>query len=102
MWVFDDPSVGLDKEPFVSGADSMIDLLVAGIPNADGGFRMLFSAIPFPGHTAKLERVREEAGGTWYSCGQFSMEGWLCPALFKYFKEAPPAIYVKVEAKGKP
>jgi hypothetical protein len=30
--VFDDPRVGLDKEPFVSGADSMIDRLVAGIP----------------------------------------------------------------------
>ena len=25
MWVFDDPRVGLDKEPFVSGADKMIE-----------------------------------------------------------------------------
>ena len=24
MWVFDDPRVGLDKEPFVAGADTMI------------------------------------------------------------------------------
>jgi len=28
MWVFDDARVGLDKEPFVSGADTMIDVLV--------------------------------------------------------------------------
>jgi hypothetical protein len=28
------------------------------------------------------------------------MEGWLCPALFKYFEEAPKRIYVQVKAKG--
>ena len=26
-------------------------------------------------------------------------EGWLCPALFRYFDEAPEEIYVKAEAK---
>lgn len=31
--------------------------------------------------------------------GRFDMEGWLCSALFKNFQEAPPAIYVKAEAK---
>jgi hypothetical protein len=25
MWVFDDPRVGLVQEPFVAGADTMID-----------------------------------------------------------------------------
>jgi hypothetical protein len=29
------------------------------------------------------------------------MEGWLCPALFRYFDEAPEEIYVKAEAKAK-
>jgi hypothetical protein len=29
------------------------------------------------------------------------MEGWLCPALFKYFPSAPREIYVKVEPKNK-
>jgi hypothetical protein len=32
MWVFDDPRVGLSQEPFVSGADAMIDRVVADIP----------------------------------------------------------------------
>jgi hypothetical protein len=99
MWVFDDARVGLDKEPFVSGADDMIDLLVADIPNADKGFRLLFSATPFPGHTVKLEWRREEYGGNWYFSPAFEMEGWLCPALFKYFDKAPKEIYVKAEAK---
>lgn len=26
------------------------------------------------------------------------MEGWLCPALFKYFEQAPARIFVKAEA----
>jgi len=99
MWVFDDPRVGLDKEPFVSGADSMIDVLVADIPNSQQGFRLMFSATPFPGHTVKLEWKREEYGGNWYFSPEYKMEGWLCPALFKYFDQAPKEIYIKAEPK---
>jgi hypothetical protein len=99
MWVFDDARVGLDKEPFVSGADTMIDVLVAEIPNAHKGFRLLFSATPFPGYKVKLEWLREENGGNWYFSPDFQMEGWLCPALFKYFETAPKEIYVKAEPK---
>ena len=100
MWVFDDPRVGLGKEPFVSGADTMIDVFVADIPNAENGFRLLFSATPFPGYTAKLEWRREEYGGNWYFSPEFKMEGWLCPALLKYFDMAPKEIYVKAERKA--
>src|SRR5215813_7604598 len=100
MWVFDDARVGLDKEPFVSGADTMIDVLVGDIPNAQKGFRLLFSATPFPGYKVKLEWKREEYGGNWYFSPDFKMEGWLCPALFKYFEKAPREIYVKAEPKG--
>jgi hypothetical protein len=35
MWVFDDPAVGLSKEPFIAGIDMMIDKVVAGIPSAN-------------------------------------------------------------------
>lgn len=38
-WVFDDESVGLDKEPFVAGVPEMIDGLVKDIPNARSVFR---------------------------------------------------------------
>src|SRR5437867_6862846 len=55
MWVFDDPRVGLNREPFVAGIDSMIDRLVASIPGAEKGFRLLFSATQFPGYTVNLE-----------------------------------------------
>jgi hypothetical protein len=69
MWFFDDPAVGLHREPFVAGIDKVIDQLVASIPNAERGFRLIFSATPFPGHTVKLEWRREESGAAsaWWS-----------------------------------
>ena len=93
QWVFDDPEVGLVREPFVAGIDTMIDRLVAAITDAATGFRLLFSPTPFPGHDIELEWRREESGGTWYWSERFGMEGWLCPALFHYFDSAPPRLY---------
>jgi hypothetical protein len=77
----------------------MIDRLVAHIPDASHGFRLLFSPTPFPGFMAKLEWRRSEYGGNWYWCPEFELEGWLCPALFKYFTETPREIYARAEAK---
>lgn len=99
MWVFDDARVGLDKEPFVSGADDIIDKLVADIPDAASGFRLIFSATPFPGARFHFEWLRPESGGSWYSIPALGMEGWLCPALFKYFDSAPPEIHVQVRPR---
>jgi len=96
-WVFDDESAGLDKEPFVAGVPEMIDDLVKDIPNARSGFRLLFSSVPFPSYQLELTRVKEEYGGYWYRVKNQSAEGWLCPALFKYFETAPEIIYVKAE-----
>lgn len=100
-WVFDDEGTGLVREPFVLGIDEMIDRLVAGIENAEDGFRLLFSPAKFPGHHAILEWRREEDGGNWYFSPTYEMEGWLCPALFHYFEEAPREIFVRVEALNK-
>lgn len=96
-WVFDDPRVGLYQEPFVSGIPEMIDSIVANIPNAEKGFRLLFSSAPFPGYQVELEKVREEYEGVWYRWAD-NGEGWLCPALFLYFPEAPARLYAKAEA----
>jgi hypothetical protein len=38
-------------------------------------------------------------GGWWYASDEPEAEGWLCPALFRDFDEAPEEIYVKAEAK---
>lgn len=109
-WVFDDPTTELVREPFVNGIPEMIDDLVKDIPDARDGFRMIFSPTPFPGYQRRLNWVREEFGGNWYKIFDdealptrsrpavgLPPEGWLCPALFKYFAAAPREIYVKAE-----
>lgn len=99
-WVFDDAATGLNREPFVEGIPAMIDELVSNIPDARRGFRLLFSAAPFAGFQKKITRLRPELNGWWYAASDPTAEGWLCPALFRYFDEAPREIYVKAEAKG--
>jgi len=94
-WVFDDERVSLVREPFVAGADTILDLLSAGIPDAEKGFRLTFSAQPFPGYQACFIRGRDEFEGTWYSWPERDIEGWLCPALFKYFPSAPRELYTQ-------
>jgi hypothetical protein len=97
LWVFDDPSVGLVKEPFVSGIPEMIDAAVRHLSDAEKGFVAIFSANPFPGAQIILERVREETGGTWYRWTETGQEGWLCPALFRYFDKAPDRLHIQVK-----
>lgn len=99
-WVFDDPRAGLAREPFVGGVPEMIDALVTDIPDADKGFRLTFSAREFPGYQKKLTWVRGDSLGNWYRLEKPPMEGWLCPALFKYYREAPKELYVKADPKG--
>ncbi len=89
-----------DKEPFIAGIHTMIEKMTAKIPNAEKGFRAVFSATPFPGYSEKFEWRREESGGNWYYNDRYEMEGWLCPALFKYFSTTPKEIYVRAEEKG--
>ena len=96
-WVIDDPAVGLSREPFVSGIPELIDEMVKDIPDAEKGFRLLFSTQAFPGYTHQLTWRRGDKSGNWYYSEQYDKEGWLCPALFKYYAEAPKEIYIKAE-----
>jgi len=97
MWVFDDPRVGLSQEPFVGGADEMIDRVTAHLENAADGFVMVFSAVAFPGSHLRLEWRREERGGNVYYAPALDAEGWLCPALLRYFDKPPAVIHVQIK-----
>jgi hypothetical protein len=98
-WVFDDAAAGLKREPFVAGVPEMINHLARDIPGATNGFRMFFSAQPFPGYQEKLTWLRSGGSGNWYRMEEPPMEGWLCPALFRYYRQAPRELYVKAEPK---
>lgn len=117
MWMFDDPAVGLKRELFIAGIDKILDMMTEEIPNAEDGFRLVFSADPFPGFNTSLKWIEKDttawipktkafarvfipfkSRGDWYLHEETGVEGWLCPALLKYFDEAPKTIYVKLEA----
>jgi len=99
-WVFDDPKVGLVQEPFVGGADTIIDELVREIPDASNGFAMVFSAAVFPGYQFRLEWVGPQGSGNLYRLPVLNLDGWLCPALLRYFDEPPKELYVQVRPKS--
>lgn len=99
QWIFDDPSTNLLREVFVCGIDKMLDYLTEQIFDRDNGIILFFSSFPFPGFKMKLDWIREEYGGNWYWCNQYHMEGWLCPALYKYFEIVPSNIYINVMKK---
>jgi len=101
LWVFDDPDRGLVKEPFVGGADDIIEQWVKQIANAEDGFTAIFSAEPFPGFTLHLTWLRHELSGNIYRCEEFGIEGWLCPALLRYFESPPKEIYAQAKLKAK-
>jgi hypothetical protein len=98
-WVFDDNRVGLYREPFVSGIDKMIDTLTSDMENANKGFIARFSEFEFPGKQFTLRWKRSEHGGNWYYSNEIKIEGWLCPALYKYFKIAPKQIHFQILRK---
>jgi hypothetical protein len=100
VWVFDDPRVGLVQEPFIAGADVILDRMVEHLPDAESGVTIFFSASPFPGSQYEFHWRREESGGNWYYSSEHDLEGWLCPALFKYFEQPPERLYAQVKPKS--
>jgi len=97
-WVFDDAQHQLVREAFVAGADVFMDHLTANIPNAKDGFNLVFSSLPFPDYTLHVKWVRSDGGGNWYYSEKYNLEGWLCPALLKYFDQPPQEIFAKAVA----
>lgn len=91
-WVFDDAATGLVQEPFVAGIPEIIESIVGDAT----AFTAIFAAEAFPGSQHVLTRGRAEHGGFWYHHVATNRDGWLCPALFRYFAEAPPEIHIQM------
>ena len=74
------------------------DFLTGGHPQRRGWISDAVLGPAVSGLSGKLTWVREEMGGNIYRSETLKAEGWLCPALFKYFDKSPPEIYAKAEA----
>jgi len=105
-WMFTDESVGLNREPFVGNINKMIDILTKSIPDAEKGFKLTFSKEFFPGYQTIVTWVKAEGGGNIYQMfdpellfnNPEPLEGWLCPAMYKYLNPAPTHMYLLTEA----
>lgn len=97
-WVFDDEDKCLFREPFIAGIDQMITNIVGDENLDESGFTLFFSSSPMPGFNFLLNFIKSEHGGNWYYSPKFRMEGWLCPAFYKYFKSPPSRIYLLFRA----
>lgn len=104
FWAFDDPGVGLRREALVAGMPEILVWLAeqAGVSNPEDGFTLLFSAQQFPGADVLARRIGPDGGdrGNTYEIQtpRGPMQGWLCPALYKYFDNAPEVIYAQAMA----
>ena len=96
LWVFDDESKDLDKEPLIAGADTLITMMVEDAKKCS----IMFSDKQFPDYDLMLKIVGPGMGdGTDYICkitDTYRHPVWLCPALLKYFEVPPKEIYFKI------
>lgn len=97
IWAFDDEDKGLKAEPLVEGADTLLDLVTDG----EDVCKIMFASGPFPSHQFVVELngpniVAGEEYGHFYFSPSHEHDLWLCPALLKYFNEAPDKIYIKI------
>ena len=101
MWVFEDEEVGLNREPFVCGVPEIFDKLLFGKGISDDRFNLIFSDQAFP-NSEHASWSKGEDGGNWYSMDIEGnpFTGWLCPALFRYYEQAPSDLYFTVQKAG--
>jgi len=97
-WAYDDPRVPIENEPFVDGAELIIEHLLAN-PHADRAVLRFSDREEYP-HV--LEYLEDHAGGATYLLRGTGMKGWLCVHLFDYFDTPPKRISISVTEYQKP
>lgn len=93
VWMFDDEWKGINREPFVAGADTLLDEVCDGKEDIVA----IFSQTPFKDFDFYINKVKEDEYGTTYFCEKFDHELWLCPALWVYLIPSPEKIYIKIK-----
>ena len=96
LWVYDDATFEVKGQPFVFGADLILDKMVAGVDGVQDRVNVLFSAIPFPGSEHCIEFVRQETEGFVYRWEDEKLQGWVSPSLRNYFPDPPSKIYLQL------
>jgi hypothetical protein len=98
LWKFDDERYGLRAEPLVDSATKLIDKLLKTA-------RCNLCTVLVSNERVSKRQTRfewlcaTEPTGNVYVLPATGESGWLCPALFHYFDQAPQALFVYARAK---
>lgn len=87
------------QEPFVSGVPETIDDLARDIPDVGVEFSAVVVIPAISELSAYAAWVREEMGGNWCKANDPPTEGWVWPALFRYFARPPTEFFVMAESE---
>lgn len=104
QWVFDDSDVELTQEPFVAGADLIMDELVKTYKSPQNGFKLFIrEAVPDDIENA-IECIHSEklthpliGDSNYYRCSTLNRRIWLCPALYRYISYTPQVLWFWAE-----
>ena len=96
-WLFDDESRNIIREPFVLGVPQMIDMYLEQKGIQANKFTLIFSNKDIPNADAKLIKERDLNEGAWYSLVGTDKEGWICPAILKYYETAPDKLSIIIQ-----
>ncbi len=100
-WRFDEPCLGIRKEPFVLGSSEIITEILhsRGLfhPQARR-FRLIFSSRSRLPYIARW--VEEDDQANWCTCHELEMEGWPRGKLEKFFPQIPKTIYFDLAKIG--
>ena len=91
-WFFDDRSLGIKHEEFVSGVPALITQLCGS--EFASRIRAIVDVKPFK-DSHRIDYVESEYGGVSYEYKEQRV--WFCIVFWKYFKELPPSFWIKVE-----
>lgn len=99
MWSFDDMRAGIAKKPVTRESNELIDRLVAGIPNASGGFRLILSSQRNSTADVEVVLLEEQDDFCCYRSERLDCMAWFCREALKAFDEAPSTIYMRAERR---
>lgn len=97
IWIFDDASKNIEKEPFVGGFSELIDFILKekGVwAGSHRGIDIEFSLEKESADMVEIKKV-ENMDNDWALYEYKEMQGTLCPLTLKYFGYHPASFFVR-------
>lgn len=97
IWIFDDPSKNIEKEPFVGGFSELIDFILKEKGVCAGSHRGIDIEFSLEKESADMVEIKkvENIDNDWALYEYKEMQGTLCPVSLRYFGHHPDSFFVR-------